>query len=159
MQQLLDDLKEIVTGKSKAPANPDPLHNIILLEEAKKKIESGVFTRLLKRPTVYILEIVAYACSLLLFILAIYFWGRVDNIFDTLDTINFFNRLFTGAELIEADYNWVSYCLLFVMMLPSVISFLLARLFTKSRKRTAIFIQVENMIDRVIYNLNPSPNK
>lgn len=153
MQQFLDEITDFFSGKSKAPANPDPAHNILLLQETRKKIETGILTKLLKRPTVYIFEIASYITSLILFVLAIYIWGRVDNIFDTIDTINFFNRLFNDGNLLADDYNWISYCLLFVLLLPSVICFLLARLFTKSRKHTAIFIEVENMIDRVIYNL------
>lgn len=153
MQQLLNELTEFFTGTSKAPANPDPEHNVMLLQEARKKIETGIFTKLLKRPTVYILEITSYAVSLLLSIVAIYIWGRVDTIFDIIDIINVLNQIFSNADLIESDYKLISYCLLFALLLPSIICFLLARLFTKSRKRTAIFIQVENMIDRVIYNL------
>ncbi|MEJ8818765.1 hypothetical protein [Lacibacter sp. H407] len=153
MQQFFDEITDFFSGKSKAPANPDPAHNVLLLQETRKKIETGILTRLLKRPTVYIFEIASYITSLILFVLAIYIWGRVDNIFDTIDTINFFNRLFNDGNLLVDDYNWISYCLLFVLLLPSVICFLLARLFTKSRKRTAIFIEVENMIDRIIYNL------
>lgn len=153
MQEWLHTITEFFSGESSLPANPDPAHNVLLLQETKKKIETGIFTKLLKRPLVYIFEAAAYSISIVLSLIAFYFWNKIDNIFDTIDTVNFFNRLFNGANLMQNDYSWISYCLLVVMLLPAVIGFLLARLFTKSRKRTAVFIQVENMIDRVIFNL------
>lgn len=159
MQQILNDLTEFFTGNSKAPANPDPAHNILLLQEARKKIESGIFTKLLKRPTVYILEILTYIVSILLFIIAFLVWGSIDNFFDTYDILNLISENVTKKQLPLAEYVWVSYVILAVMLLPALICFLLGRLFTKSRKRTAIFIQVENMIDRVIYNLNAGSEK
>jgi hypothetical protein len=153
MQQILDELTEFFTGNSKAPANPDPEHNVMLLQEARKKIETGIFTKLLKRPTVYILEILIYIVTILLFIIAFLVWGRIDNLFDSYDLLNLASENVANKQLPLAEYVWVSYVILAVMLLPSFICFLLGRLFTKSRKRTAIFIQVENMIDRVIYNL------
>lgn len=159
MQQILNDLTEFFTGKSKAPANPDPAHNILLLQETRKKIETGIFTKLLKRPTVYILEILTYIISILLFIIAFLVWGKIDNLFDSYDLINFVSENAAQKKLPLAEYVWVSYIILAVMLLPAVICFLFGRLFTKSRKRTAIFIQVENMIDRVIYNLNAGSEK
>lgn len=153
MASILNDVTNFIKGKSDTPPNPDVSHNIQILTEARNKIETGIFTRLLKRPTVIILETVSYIISLLLFITAIYFWGRIDNVFDTIDTINFFNRLFNDTNLVESDYDWISYTLLIILLFPSIVCFLLARLFTKSRKRTAVFIQVEELLENVIYNL------
>lgn len=153
MQELLNSVTEFVTGKSATPPNPDPAFNITLLKETKKRIETGVLTRYLQRPLVYILETVAYIITLALFLTAFFFWNKIDNLFDAVETINFFNRLFTNANLIENDYSYVSYFILLVFLIPSFISFLLARLLTANRKRTATFIDVENRIDRVIYNL------
>ncbi len=153
MASLLNDVTNFITGKSDVLPNPDPALNIQILEEARNKIETGIFTRFLKRPMVYILESVSYIVSIFLFIVAIYIWSRIDNIFDTIDTINFFNQLFSNQNLIASDYDWISYALLIIFLLPSIICFLLARLFTKSRKRTAIFIEVEELIDHALYNL------
>lgn len=153
MSNILSEVTNFITGKSDAPPNPDPVHNIQILTEARNKIESGIFTKLLKRPTVIILEIVSYSISLVLFITAVYFWGRIDNVFDTIDTINFFNQLFNGTNLVESDYNWISYTLLMILLFPSIVCFLMARLFTKSRKRTTVFIEVEELLDKVVYNL------
>ncbi len=153
MQDFLNSVTEFFTGRSSAPPNPDRAFNVLLLKETKHKIETGLLTRYLQRPLVYILETLAYVITIALFFTAIFYWNKVDNLFDAIDTINFMNKVVNGANLIEEDYDWVSYCILAVFLLPSFIGFLLARLFTASRKKTTVFIEVENMIDRVVYNL------
>lgn len=153
MQDFLNSVTEFFTGRSSAPPNPDPAFNVRLLKETKHKIETGLLTRYLQRPLVYILESLAYSFTIVLFGAGIFIWNQIDNLFDALDTINFVNKVLNGTDLIKEDYSWVSYCLLVLFLLPSLISFLLARLFSASRKKTTVFIEVENMIDRVVYNL------
>jgi len=109
-------------------------------------------------PTILVIEIAIYIITAILFMLALFFWGKIDNVFDTADTLKFIGQFIsgsssTGNENIGANISWISYVILIVFLLPSIICFLLARLFTKSRKRMNTFRQVENMIERVIYNL------
>ena len=65
-----------------------------------------------------------------------------------------------GSEVIS-NLNWdsnniriIEALLLVLSISPALISFLIGRLFTKARKRINTMIEVENMIDRVIYNLS-----
>lgn len=153
MEDIIDNIADFFSGKSKVTANPDPAHNINLLNETKKKIESGIFTRFLKRPTIYILEIVTYLITVILFISCFLIWNEIDNIFDTYATINLASQITVDKTLPLSDYLWVSYILLFILLLPSIICFLLGRLLTSSRKKMKVFIEVEKNIDRVIYNL------
>ena len=153
MPKFIDEITEFFTGKSAAPANPDPAINVLLLNEAKKKIETGIFTRFFKRPTIYILEIGTYIITGILIGVAVYIWKKIDNIIDAQNTIDYLNSQFSNTEYHSNNYSWISYCILFVLLLPGIIGFLMGRLFTKSRKRIKVFIEVENMIDRVIYNL------
>ena len=158
MQDIINNITDFFSGKSKVPANPDIAHNIYLLQETNKKIESGIFTRFFKMPTIRIIEIAVYIKTAILFMLALFFLGKIDNVFDTADTIKFNGQFISGSssagnENTGTDISWISYMILIIFLLPSVICFLLARLFTKSRKRMNTFRQVENMIARVIYNL------
>lgn len=153
MQEFLNSVTEFVTGKSGTPANPDPAFNVMLLKENKTKIETGVLTRYLQRQLVYILETSAHIITLFPFLACLFFWNKIDNLFDAAKTVNFMNRFFTNVNLIENDYSYVSYCILFALLIPAFISFLLARLLTANRRRTATFIDVENRIDQVIFNL------
>lgn len=153
MQNIIAGITDFFTGKSKAPANPDLAHNIILLNETRKKIKTGIFTRFFKRPTIYILEIVTYVVTSILFIAGFLIWNKIDNYFDVYATSQFLIEALSKSDLGHTDISWVSNIILFILLLPSVICFLLARLFTKSRKRMNVFIQVENMIDRVVFNL------
>jgi TRAP-type C4-dicarboxylate transport system permease small subunit len=153
MKNIINDVSNFISGQSNLPANPDITHNIQELIETKTKIESGIFTRFFKRPTIHILEIVAYAITAILFVAAILIWGKIDNFFDAADTINFVSKMIGESDLQIADYSWISYIILFIFLLPSLICFLLGRLLTKSRKRMKVFIEVEGMIERVIFNL------
>ena len=153
MQNIIAGITDFFTGKSKAPANPDLAHNIILLNETRKKIKTGIFTRFFKRPTIYILEIVTYVVTSILFIAGFLIWNKIDNYFDVYATSQFLIEALSKSDLGHTDIAWVSNIIRFILLLPSVICFLLARLFKKSRKRMNVFIQVENMIDRVVFNL------
>lgn len=153
MADFLSDIKDFFSGRSSIPPNPDPTYNVRLLKVTRKKIESGIFTQLFKRPTVYILETITYLVTIFLFVAALKIWGKLDSLFDTAEIINFVSKFTSNTDLGIDEYSWISYVILGILMIPAFIAFLLSRLFTQSRKRTAILIQVENMIDRVIFNL------
>ena len=153
MADFLSDIKDFFSGRSSVPPNPDPRYNVRLLKVTRKKIESGIFTQLFKRPTVYIFEAITYLVTIILFLAALKIWSKIDSLFDTVEIINFVAKFTSNTDLELDHYSWVSYIFCGILMIPALISFLLSRLFTQSRKRMAVLMQVENMIDRVIYNL------
>lgn len=129
-------------------ADYDDLTALQLLELAKKKIETGIFTRFFKRPGIVLFEIITYLITVFLFISALLIWQKIDNFFDAYDTIQFLKSYFSGTDGADSDdFSWISYSLLFILLLPSIISFLTGRLITASRKRINMFIQVEDLID------------
>jgi len=151
---VINNITEFFTGNSSAPANPDPAFNAMLLKEAKKKVEIGIFTRFFKKPVLILMEILSYGFALLLLFVGIYFYGQVDNLLSAIQTLG------QGSEVIS-NLNWdsnniriIEALLLVLSISPALISFLIGRLFTKARKRINTMIEVENMIDRVIYNLS-----
>lgn len=152
MEGPFDQIANFFSGQGKIAPNPDASHNVQLLIEAKKKIETGIFTRVFKRPSIYFLEGTAYLFTGILFFAALLLWNKIENAFDGLDFINFAIKISSNNDLGLDDYSWISYWMLIMMLLPSVICFLLGRLLTKSRKRINVFIEVESMIDQVINN-------
>lgn len=66
MKQILSGIGDLLTGKSNTPPNPDPAHNVQLLQTAKQKVETGIFTKYFRRPYVVLMEIVFYCCTFLL---------------------------------------------------------------------------------------------
>jgi hypothetical protein len=151
---VINNISNFFAGTSNLPANPDPTFNAMLLQEAKRKVETGIFTRFFKKPVIIGFEIISYTASILFLIAGMWFFIKIDV------ALTFIQN---GGQIIEyfADRKWnlnvihFLEILLFVLSIsPALISFLLGRLFTQSRKRITIFREVENMIDRVIYNLN-----
>lgn len=154
MRNLFFKAAQYVTGNDYAPKNPDLRHNVELLKESVIKIETGVLTRILKRPLVTIIETIIYIVTAILAILAFYFWSKIDNLFDSVDFIQSFGLRLSSSSDTSKYYSGYSYLILLIMLTPSLFCFLFARLFTKSRKRMAIFIDVENRIKTVIKNLS-----
>lgn len=146
-----------VNSNNRRAFSYDDLTALQLLELAKKKIETGIFTRFFKRPGIILFEIITYLVTVFLFISALLIWHKIDNFFDAYDTIQFFRSYFSGTDAAESDdFSWISYCLLVVLLLPSIISFLSGRLITASRKRINVFIQVEDLIDDACAKLKES---
>lgn len=153
MSNIIANVTDYFMGKSNEPANPDIKHNIYLLEEIKRKIDTGVFTRFFKKPTLALSEIVTYLLSLILLLIGLYFWNKIDNLLNVISTLADMHNIFSQAEW---DTNFVSIIdilLLIISLLPGCICFLLGRSFTASRKKINTFIEIENAIDRVIFNL------
>lgn len=154
MKSLFFKAAQYVTGNDYGPKNPDLKFNIELLKEASLKIETGLFTRIFKRPLVLIIEIIIYIVTFLLAILAIYYWNKIDNLFSSVDTIQSLGLTLSANSQKSTDYSGYSYLILLIMLTPSIFCFLFGRLFTKSRKRMAIFIEVESRIKTVVKNLS-----
>lgn len=154
MKKLFNEVSGFITGQPPEPANPDPAHNSSLLKNAKSLIESGILTRFFKRPAIYILEGAAYIATFILLLTGFYFWKKIDNLFDAAATIDFFSKLFSETDLHLDDAGFISYIILLIFMLPSLICFLLGRSLSASRKRINRLITVEDTLSLVIHNLS-----
>ncbi|HRF23653.1 MAG TPA: hypothetical protein PLR98_05805 [Chitinophagaceae bacterium] len=154
MRRIFYKVAQFVTGDDYAPANPDINHNIEILKQAAGKIETGIYSRIFKRPLVIFLETGIYLLTIVLTVLTFYYWNKIDNLFMSAETIQKFGLILSSQETQANDYSGYSYLILAIMLLPALLCFLLGRLFTKSRKRMAIFIEVENNIKTVIKNLS-----
>lgn len=177
MKQILSDIGDLITGKSNTPPNPAVQHNIKLLQEARQKIESGIFTKYFKRPYIVLMETIFYSLTIVFFGLAVIYFlfglTQTSPIIDSAHALNNNIALFKeGSNLLNFEaftnvltqlqafmdqfFQFILYLklLLFVLMsLPSIFTFLLARSYTKSRRRLSKFIEVEAIIEKVIYNL------
>jgi hypothetical protein len=153
MQDFIGNITEFFSGKSNAPANPDVKHNIYLLNETKAKIETGVFTRFFKKPIILAGEISAYISTVVLALLGIFVWSKINTLLDVLLTAVEMHNFFGEAKWDSTLISVIDLLLFIVCAMPAFICFLLGRFLSKSRKRIKTFVQVENMIDRVIYNL------
>ncbi|GAB2809166.1 hypothetical protein [Ferruginibacter profundus] len=153
MQEIIDNIAAYFTGDSNEPANPDIAHNIFLLEETKKKIETGVFTRFFKKPVIMTGELITYLLTIILIGVGIYFWSKVDSLIGVVQAYVTVHNLFADAKWDGTIVSIIDVLLLVVSIMPAFICFLLGRSLSKSRKQINTFRQVENMIDRVVYNL------
>lgn len=153
MQEIINNITGYFTGDSKEPANPDLAHNIFLLEETKKKIETGIFTRFFKKPVIVTGELVAYILTIILIGVGIYFWSKVDALLGVVQSSIYVHNIFADAKWDGTIVSIIDILLLVVSIMPAFICFLLGRSLSKSRKQINTFRQVENMIDRVVYNL------
>lgn len=154
MRKYFNRVTSYLVELANGPKNNSIAHNVAMLEDAKKKIETGIFSRYLKRPTIYIIETIAYSISISLLLVAIYAWMKIDNIFEAYNTLKFMGAAIVDKTVQLSDFSGISYFILFALMLPSIICFLLARLLTSTRKRINTFIEVENIISKTIYNLS-----
>lgn len=154
MKRLFFKVTQYVTGNDYSPKNPDINYNIELLREASMKIETGVYTRIFRRPLVFVLEFGIYLVTVVLFTLTLFYWKKIDNLFSATETIQKLGLSLSSQSEISIKYSGYSYLILGIMLLPTIFCFLLGRLFTKSRKRMAIFIDVENALNTVIKNLS-----
>lgn len=153
MQEFMKNISDYFSGNSKAAANPDIAYNIELLDAAKRKIESGVFTKFFKRPTIILSEVLSYLAALLFIIVGAYFGGKIDLLLSLYQKCLSCDDVLQKNALTPDTIPFLHILLYIVCGLPTLIFFLLGRSLTQSRKRINAFMQVENMIGRISFNL------
>jgi len=125
-------------------------HQLILVERARLKIETGVFTRFFTRPVLVLCEIFTYALSLIAFLAGVVFWNKLDAIIvaadEIIDTVKIFAERRIDHQMLD---NVDTVALLFALM-PFIILLLLARLFTSSRRRIAKLREIESILEQVL---------
>lgn len=150
---ILNNISGFFNGENNAKPNPDPSVNAFMLEEAKRKIDIGIFTKFFKKPFLIAFEIISYLIAILMLFAGILFYSEIDSL---LGIINTFQVMLEESNDPKPDLSMIWIVKLLSMILsttPAFICFLTGRLFKNARKRLNTFIQVESIIDRVIFNL------
>lgn len=150
---ILNNISGFFNGENNAKPNPDPAVNAFLLEEAKRKIDIGIFTKFFKKPFLIAFEIISYLIAILLLAAGIWFYGKIDTLLNWVQAKGEITKILDDQNW-DSSVIWFLEFLLFVFSVsPAFICFLTGRLFKNARKRLNTFVQVESIIDRVIYNL------
>jgi len=157
--EVLNNITDFFTGNNNEPANPDHKINTLLLQQAKQKVEIGIFTRFFKKPVLITMEILSYVASIILLIAGVWFFGKIDVALSFIQNGGQILEFFTERNWDTSVIGMLEALLLILSISPSIISCLLGRLFTKARKRIYTMREVEGLIDKVIYNLSGTNNQ
>jgi hypothetical protein len=152
MKQIIENVTSLFNGKKEIP-NADPLHNAGLLEQARAKIETGVFTRYFKKSFFVTMEIAGYLIFALCVGLGISLCCKLHNLFEVLNNSVAIMEILEGKNYDKTSLNLIEWLIYFSAFLPAVISFFWARSYTKARRKINLIVEVERLIERVIFNL------
>lgn len=152
MKDILKNVTGIFTGKEEQP-NPDVLHNVTLLTQAKTEIDTGVFTRYFKKPFLVAGEVAGYILAVLLLIAGAVFCFQMNGLFELIKTTQEITELLTQKKWDIQTIELLKTFLYILSFSPALLSYLWARSFARARHKISAFMQVESVIDKVIFNL------
>lgn len=148
-----DKFSNFFNGKTQKPLQPELIENIRLLEGAKLMIETGVFVRFFKKPFIGLIELIVYSFSFALALGGYFLYDKIADLISAVCSMINFVDILTNANWDFGGLTLIKLVLFIFLMLPAFFSFLMARLFTRSRHRINLFVDVEKILDKVISNL------
>lgn len=153
MNQTPNNTGNLFTVKSNTPPNPDAVHNINLLQSARLKFAIDIFTKHFRKSYVVLMETLFYSGTMLLLGIGFIVYFEISRFIDLAKQTNHLPDAIITDPNTDAYVSVTQYLLLSLLLLPSLLSFLLAISYTKSRKRIGTLIEVEKIIETVVYNL------
>ncbi len=118
------------------------------LAEIRKTVAAGSTTKYVTRPLLVILEITAYSISVILLVICMWYYSKMNSILGIFDSASNIEKFFRDNEFTKPGFfDRLQYTLFIVSIVPSLFSLLIGRLLTSLRKKTNKMLKVGKLLN------------